>query len=59
MTYQRFPLPPDEEEALLSSGAATEMTGLIPAGRPDENERRSYSDVLPYLPPFGKPNPAI
>lgn len=59
MAYQRFPLPPDEEDALLTSGAATEMTGLIPSGHPDESERESYSDVLPYFPPFGKPNPAI
>lgn len=59
MAYERFPLPPDEEETLLASGSNTEMTGLIPAGRPDEAERESYQDVLPYLPHLGRPNPAI
>ena len=59
MRYEHFPLPAGEEESLLDSGAATEMTGLIPAGRPDENERDSYQDVLPYFPPFGKARPAI
>ena len=39
--------------------AATEMTGLIPSGRPDREERRSYQDVLPWLPPFTGAAPAI
>ena len=58
MTYERFPLPDDDEDA-LQGGAATEMTGLIPSGRPDADERESYQDVLPFIPPFGMPRPAI
>ena len=58
MTYEHFPLPGDNADA-LPGGAATEMTGLIPSGRPDEDERESYQDVLPYVPPFGMPRPAI
>lgn len=59
MTYPHFPLPDDGAGTVSGSGAATEMTGLIPAGRPDADERESYQDVLPYLPPFGTPRPAI
>ena len=43
----------------MLTGAATEMTGLIPSGRPDREERRSYQDVLPWLPPFTGAAPAI
>ncbi|MBR2087803.1 MAG: hypothetical protein IJ906_11815 [Oscillospiraceae bacterium] len=53
------PMIPEEEDVLLSSASAAEMTGLIPAGRPDKSERDSYQDVLPYFPPFGTPRPAI
>ncbi|MCR5717682.1 MAG: hypothetical protein K6F80_01430 [Oscillospiraceae bacterium] len=48
-----------EEETLLCSGAAAEMTGLIPSGHPDAAERNSYQDVLPYFPPHRNPRPAI
>ena len=58
MNEKTFPVMPEEEDVLFS-GAAAEMTGLIPAGRPDKNERDSYQDVLPYFPPFGSPRPAI
>ena len=59
---QDRPLIPDPDESpeeTLLTGAATEMTGLIPSGRPDREERRSYQDVLPWLPPFTGAAPAI
>lgn len=59
MTENDRPMIPEEEDVLLSSASAAEMTGLIPAGRPDKSERDSYQDVLPYFPPFGTPRPAI
>ena len=46
------PVLPEEETML--TGACTEMTGLIPSGRPTKDERDSYQDVLPWL-PGGKP----
>ena len=36
----------------MTGASVTEMTGLIPSGRPDKDERESYQDVLPWLPPF-------
>ncbi len=57
MHDEKRPLP--ETEEILCGGAAAEMTGLIPTGHPDEDERDSFQDVLPYFPPFGKPRPAI
>ena len=57
--HEQFPVPPEEETLLVQSGAATEMTGLIPSGYPDKAERDSYQDVLPYFPPFRNPRPAI
>ncbi|MCR4646905.1 MAG: hypothetical protein K5695_16115 [Oscillospiraceae bacterium] len=53
------PLPEEEvpEETLFA--AATEMTGLIPSGRPNKPERDSYQDVLPWLPHGGTPAPQI
>ena len=59
MTEKPFPVTPEEGDVLFSSASAAEMTGLIPAGRPDKDERDSYQDVLPYFPPFGTPRPAI
>ncbi len=44
-----FPFPEDET---LFSGAGTEMTGLIPSGRLEKEERDSYQDIFPWLPPF-------
>ncbi len=60
MPNDQFPILPGEEDDLFAGGAATEMTGLIPTGRPGKDERDSFQDVLPYLPPFGgNPAPAI
>ena len=42
---------PEQPEEILTGASVTEMTGLIPSGRPDK-ERESYQDVLPWLPPF-------
>ena len=60
MNERPYPLYPEEEEPAppdetLFTGAGTEMTGLIPAGRPDKDGRESYQDVLPWLPPFAEP----
>ncbi len=52
VTAMKRPILPEEETML--TGACTEMTGLIPSGRPDPDERNSYQDVLPWL-PGGKP----
>lgn len=57
MSETGFPILPEEGDGLLAAGAATEMTGLIPTGRPEKDERDSFQDVLPYLPPFGRPAP--
>ena len=43
---------PNQPEEILTGASVTEMTGLIPSGRPDKDERESYQDVLPWLPPF-------
>ncbi len=43
---------PEQPEEILTGASVTEMTGLIPSGRPDKDERESYQDVLPWLPPF-------
>lgn len=51
---QKQPIEPIPEETMYTA-AATEMTGLIPAGRPDKDERDSYQDVLPWLPPHPAP----
>lgn len=59
MTNMPWETGQETEDVLLTSASASEMTGLIPAGRPDKSERDSYQDVLPYFPPFGKPHPAI
>lgn len=59
MNERPYPIEADDGDVLLASASASEMTGLIPAGRPDRDERDSYQDVLPYFPPFGKPRPAI
>lgn len=60
MQEMPFPLYPEEEEPdgpeeVMSAGSLTEMTGLIPSGRPDKDERDSYQDVFPWLPPFAEP----
>ena len=61
MQEMPFSLYPEEEEEPLSpeetlfNNATTEMTGLIPSGRPDKDERESYQDVFPWLPPFAEP----
>ena len=59
MNEKTHPVIPEEEDVLFSSASAAEMTGLIPSRRPDSQERENYQDVLPYLPPFGTPSPAI
>ena len=59
MTDRPVPIESDSEDVLFSSVCASEMTGLIPSGRPNKDERDSYQDVLPYFPSFGKPHPAI
>lgn len=59
MTEMPYPVETDDEDVLFTSASASEMTGLIPSGRPDKEERDSYQDVLPYFPPFGSPRPAI
>ena len=49
-----LPVPEEEPslpEETMFTGAVAEMTGLIPPGRPDEAQRDSYQDVLPWLPP--------
>ena len=53
MKHPHFPILPEETDYLLTGGAATEMTGLIPSGHPDKDERENYQDVLPYFPRFG------
>lgn len=55
--YELYPeeipdVPDTLPEETMFAGSFNEMTGLIPAGRPDKNERDSYQDVLPWLPPF-------
>lgn len=59
MQEMPFSLYPEEDplipEETLFNSAGTEMTGLIPSGRPDKDERESYQDVLPWLPPFAEP----
>ena len=59
MTEMPYPIEADDDDLLLTGASASEMTGLIPSGRPDKEERDSYQDVLPYFPPFGTPRPAI
>lgn len=53
------PTPEEEQDEALYAASMTEMTGLIPSGRPDRDERDSYQDVLPWLPPHAGPAPAI
>ena len=45
-----FPFP--ENDDTFFSGAGTEMTGLIPSGHPEKEERDNYQDIFPWLPPF-------
>ena len=56
---EKRPVLPEEEPAVpeetMLTASVTEMTGLIPSGRPDEAERDSYQDVLPYFPPHAAP----
>ncbi|MDE5564893.1 MAG: hypothetical protein K2I93_07035 [Oscillospiraceae bacterium] len=52
--YELYPEDAPPEETMFAS-SLNEMTGLIPAGRPDKDERDSYQDVLPWLPPFAAP----
>ncbi len=48
-------LPAEEPVETMLAASVTEMTGLIPSGRPDKDERDSYQDVLPYFPPHAAP----
>lgn len=44
-----YPEPVSDEPAVSSD----DMTGLIPAGSPDDAERESYRSLFPYLPKPG------
>ena len=39
-----------EEGYTFPSASMSDLTGLIPASAEDEEERESYSDVIPYIP---------
>ena len=39
----------DQLEFLCPSASAGEMTGLIPAGGADENDRSAYQELFPFL----------
>lgn len=41
----------DSYDYLANSASATDCTGLIPGGVPDEYERESYESVYHYQPP--------
>lgn len=50
---KNIPVPDPEKSELeytLPSASMSDMTGLIPASAEDEEERESYSDVIPYIP---------
>ncbi len=46
---------PEQPEETMFTSASTEMTGLIPSGRPDKRGRDSFQDVFPWLPPYAEP----
>ena len=49
---KNIPLPEPEQSELeytLPSASMSDMTGLIPANAADENNRDSYSDIIPYM----------
>lgn len=50
---KHIPVPEPErndEGYSFPSASMSDMTGLIPASVGDEDERESYSDVIPYIP---------
>jgi hypothetical protein len=50
---KNIPVPDPEKSELeytLPSASMSDMTGLIPANITDEDDRESYSDVIPYIP---------
>lgn len=56
---ERFPFSQEKNaQGELYCASETEMTGLIPAGQPDESERENYQHIFPYLPPFPDGTPA-
>lgn len=50
---EHFPFSQEKNaQGELYCASETEMTGLIPSGRPDESERENYQHIFPYLPPY-------
>jgi hypothetical protein len=50
---KNIPVPDPEKSELeytLPSASMSDMTGLIPVSAEDDEERESYSDVIPYIP---------
>ncbi|GEM_PF-2524896 len=55
----RFPFSQEKNaQGELYCASQTEMTGLIPSGQPDEDERDHYQHIFPYLPPYPDGTPA-
>lgn len=44
----------EDYDYLAHARAATEMTGMIPAGVNTEEEAENYDDLFPYPPPVVK-----
>lgn len=52
---KKIPVPePDTQEIeyFCPSASWGDMTGLIPANPTDEEKRKSYNEVYPYLPEY-------
>ncbi len=56
---EHFPFSQEKNaQGELYCASQTEMTGLIPSGHPDEDERDNYQHIFPYLPPYPDGTPA-
>ena len=56
---EHFPFSQEKNaQGELYCASQSEMTGLIPANHPDEDERDNYQHIFPYLPPYPDGTPA-
>ncbi len=56
---EHFPFSQEKNaQGELYCASQSEMTGLIPSGNPDENQRDQYQHIFPYLPSSPDSTPA-
>ncbi len=56
---EHFPFSQEKNaQGELYCASQNEMTGLIPAGQPDDDQRDQYQHLFPYLPPYTDGTPA-